>query len=77
MHNTDTEQIFVFIKKYIDEIGYSPSLREIASGVYLSVSSVLRHLDKLEAWGWITRDPNKARSIIVLHKAMVDGLSTN
>ena len=62
--NTDTtEAVYHFIVAYIQEHGISPSQREIAEGCYLVRSSVLRHLDKLEAWGRIIRDPNKARSI--------------
>lgn len=62
--NTDTtEVVYRFIVEYIEMHGISPSQREIAEGCYLVRSSVLRYLDRLEAWGRILRDPNKARSI--------------
>lgn len=59
-----TKKVYDFIKYYLEaHRGYAPSIREIAHGAYLGRSTVMRHLDKLEAWGLITREPNKARSI--------------
>lgn len=58
-----TEEVFRFIQQYKDENQISPSIREIADGCYLGHTSVYRHLDKLEAWGWIEREPGQARSI--------------
>ena len=41
-----------------------PSLSEIAAAVRLAwPSSVVRHLDKLEKYGLIERQPGKARNI--------------
>ena len=57
------EALYGFIQLYIQENGYSPSLREIAVGCFLGRSTVLRYLDKLEAKGRITRAEGKARSI--------------
>jgi repressor LexA len=57
------ENLYSFIQTYIQENGYSPSLREISEGCYLGRSTVLRYLDKLEAKGRITRAEGKARSI--------------
>jgi len=48
------QKIFVFIKKYIEENRYSPTTREITSGIGLkSVSSVHGHLVKMRKNGYI------------------------
>jgi DNA-binding MarR family transcriptional regulator len=67
MHHNDvlTQAVYVFIKTYIQTHRKSPSIREIAANCYISVSTVMRHLDKLEARGRIQRDPNQARSIVI------------
>jgi SOS-response transcriptional repressor LexA len=62
-----TEQIYAFIRQYIDIHQMSPTLREIAMGCYLSAPSVMRHLDKLEGQGKLTRDPYRPRSIRLIH----------
>ncbi len=63
MHPT-TRAILQMILDYIDEEGGSPTLREIADAVGLQhASSVVRHLDHLEASGYISRTPRKSRSI--------------
>ena len=59
------EGLLTFIREYIHENGYSPSLREISDGCYLGRSTVMRYLDKLEARGRISRAIGKARSIAV------------
>lgn len=63
MQTATTEAVFTFIEQYIAQEGIAPSQREIAEACYLAPSAVLRHLDRLEAWGRIVRLPNKARSI--------------
>lgn len=35
---------------------------------FKSNSGILRHLDKLEKWGWIERHHGQARSIRILRK---------
>jgi len=62
-HDDMTHNVFRFIQTYKAENQISPSIREIGDGCYLSHSSVYRHLDKLEAWGWIKREHGQARSI--------------
>lgn len=61
-----TQSVYQFICRYKDRKSLSPSLREIANACYISVSSVIRHLDRLEAWGYIERKPNTARAIVLL-----------
>jgi DNA-binding MarR family transcriptional regulator len=64
MRNDTTESVYAFIIEYMKaHNGLAPSQREIAASCYLVRSAVLRHLDRLEAWGRIIREPGKARSI--------------
>lgn len=59
--------IFRFICRYTGERGFPPTLHEIAqSEGFRSNSGVIRHLDKLEKWGWIERYHGNARSIRIL-----------
>ncbi len=62
------EKILEFINKKIKEEGYPPSVREIAKAVNLSSSATVHsHLKKLEALGFLKRNPSKPRAISVLH----------
>ena len=72
MNNPLTDEVYNFIEHYIQQHGYAPSLREIAMGCYLGTSSVLRHLDKLEAWGWISREPGRARGMVLLNHSRLN-----
>ncbi len=61
--------IFRFICRYTGEHGFPPTLHEIAqSEGFRSNSGVIRHLDKLEKWGWIERYHGNARSIRILRR---------
>jgi SOS-response transcriptional repressor LexA len=60
------EDVYGFIGDFIKEKKYSPSLREIAEGCYISTAYVMRCLDILETTGRLTREPGKARSIRIL-----------
>lgn len=62
------ESVYNFIFEFTGEHGFSPTLREIAKGCYLGRSTVLRCLDKLEFQGKISREPNKARSIVLIEE---------
>lgn len=56
-----------FIKRFIASKGYSPTVREIAEGLYLkSPSTVQEHLKNLVAAGLITIDKRKSRTIELL-----------
>ena len=61
-----TETVYAFIQTYMGQHGYAPTLREIADGCYIAYGTMLRHLDRLEMRGRITREPGKARSIQLL-----------
>ncbi|MFM8515138.1 MAG: transcriptional repressor LexA [Actinomycetota bacterium] len=54
------------IRASIEERGYPPSVREIADGVGLtSSSSVAYQLTTLEKMGYLRRDPNRPRALVV------------
>lgn len=58
------QEILDFIRSEIQAKGYPPTVREIGSRVHLSsTSSVHANLAKLEAAGYIRRDPSKPRTI--------------
>ena len=60
-------KIFLYIKDYIDEKGYPPTVRDICDAVDLkSTSTVHGHLQRLEKKGLIRRDESKPRAIEVL-----------
>lgn len=46
--------------------GNAPTLREIGAQCAMAHTSCMRHLDKLEAGGYIERWPGKFRSIRIL-----------
>jgi DNA-binding MarR family transcriptional regulator len=60
-----SERVFAFITAYIASERISPSQREIAHGCSINAATVVRYLDKLEAWGRIRRDPKRSRSIVL------------
>lgn len=64
-----TLAVLSFIREYRVTHPWSPTLREIADACSLAwPSSVVRHLDKLESWGFIIREPGQARSIALTDK---------
>lgn len=66
--DSTSESIYQFIERYIERENISPSQREIAEGCHLNAATVVRYLDKLEAWERIRRDPTRARSIVILKR---------
>jgi len=60
--------IFEFLSEHVHERGFPPTLREIGKAVGLSnVSAVRGHVEALEKKGYIAKDPEKARSIRIVH----------
>lgn len=56
-----------YIEDFTEENGYSPSYREIVSGLGLSsVSAVAEHVDNLVEKGALKKVPGAARSLEVL-----------
>lgn len=65
--NERQKSIFQFIKEFLMEKGYPPSVREIGKAVGLKSSSTVHgYLAKLEEAGLIKRDPTKPRAIDIL-----------
>jgi DNA-binding MarR family transcriptional regulator len=60
-------RIFHFICQHNKAFGYSPSMREIAESCFIARPTVYRYLDRLEALGYIVREPGRARAIMLLH----------
>ncbi len=56
-----------FLQDFIEENGYTPSYREIMTGLELSsVSAVAEHIDNLVAKGVLRKNPGAARSLEIL-----------
>ena len=59
--------VFDYLKRYIIEFGYAPCVRDICEALNLkSTSTAHAHLTKLESKGYISRDPAKPRTIMIL-----------
>ena len=67
MTESRTTAVYAFVSAYIQEQGYAPSLREIAAACGIGMGTALRHLDRLEARGQITRVSHQPRSISLLN----------
>lgn len=60
------QRILEFVRSYSAEHGYPPTVREIGQAVSLSSpSTVHMHLKTLESLGYLKRDPNKPRALVI------------
>ncbi len=60
------KSIFLFIKDFHSQKGYSPTIREIQKGVFLaSPYQIQIYLDRLCEKGYISRTEKISRSIII------------
>ena len=67
--NDRQKNILNFIKAFLMDKGYPPSVREIGQAVGLKSSSTVHgYLAKLEEYGFIKRDPTKPRAIDILEE---------
>ena len=67
-----TDEIYTFIKEYVERFGYSPSIREICEGVRLkSPSTVHMYVKRLADEGRISYYPGKNRSITLNYKSNI------
>ncbi len=58
------EQVLAYIREYLHDNGYPPTVREICGALELSSpSTVHAHLANLERHGLIRRDPTKPRAL--------------
>lgn len=56
--------MYDFIADFIEQHGYSPTFREIASGLgYRSIATVSKHIDNLVANGWLEKTNRVGRSL--------------
>ncbi len=61
------QEIFEFVKRYVGDHGYPPTVRDIGKAIGLTSSSTVHaHLANLEKLGLLRRDPTKPRAIEVL-----------
>jgi len=61
------QQILQFIRDFVEEKGYSPTVRDIGKGCGISSpAAVQRHLDILKEEGYIHREPEVFRSISII-----------
>lgn len=76
------QEILDFIRENVKHRGYPPSVREIGEAVGLASSSTVHgHLERLQAKGYLRKDPTKPRAIELLedeptssgHLTPVDG----
>ena len=71
-------QLLSFIETFIAEHSYSPSYREIMSGLdYTSVATVALHVNSLIKRGHLKKRDRNARSLEVVHVHASATLSTN
>jgi repressor LexA len=76
------QEIFDFIRRYSEDHGYPPTVRDIGKAVGLASSSTVHaHLANLERLGLLRRDPAKPRAMELLdrvaqrvHEAVRPGL---
>ena len=62
-------RILDFIRKFLNERGYAPTVRDIVRGCNISTPSVVQyHLNTLERQGYIHRDPEVFRSIQLVER---------
>lgn len=55
-----------FMQRYKANAGYAPAVRDFAQEFGVSTSTVKTALDDLQRAGRISREPGKARTIVVL-----------
>lgn len=61
------QQLLEFIRSYLNENGYPPTVREMCHAVKVnSTSTIAYHLSKLEEDGLIRKNPNKNRALEIL-----------
>jgi repressor LexA len=61
------QEIFDFVKHYVSDHGYPPTVRDIGKAIGLTSSSTVHaHLGNLEKLGVLKRDPTKPRALEVL-----------
>ncbi len=63
------EQLLEYIKTYVDENGFPPTVREMCHAINVSSTSTISYyLSKLENNGSIKKNPNKNRALEIVEK---------
>src|SRR3989339_416291 len=57
------KQVFEYIKRYLKEKGYSPSLEEVGRRFKLAKSTIHQHVEELKEKGYLNKLDYQARSI--------------
>lgn len=71
-------ELLTFIEQFIASRGYSPSYREIMSGLkYSSVATVALHVNSLIKRGHLNKRDHSARSLEVVNNNVDSKLATN
>ncbi len=71
-------ELLSFIEQFIGEHGYSPSYREIMSGLsYNSVATVALHINNLIRRGHLRKRDNSARSLELVQSSKEINIATN
>lgn len=60
-------ELLVFVLEYREENGVSPTLDEIAEKMGTTKITVFDHLKLMEQKGYVEREENYSRSIVILH----------
>jgi REP element-mobilizing transposase RayT len=62
------QKVLAFVSQFLEQRGFPPTLREIGDAIGLAnVNAVRGHVSALEKKGYITKAPDKARSIQIVH----------
>jgi repressor LexA len=63
-------EILTWLVRYIDQHGYSPTLREVCMAFgFASPNGAVCHLASMQRKGWVTWNEKKSRTIRVLEVA--------
>src|SRR3989304_5647057 len=62
-------EVLEFIKRFLDEQGYPPTVREIGGHFAFVPRSVFDHLKALERKGYLKREATKSRSLQIMDPA--------
>ena len=65
-NNEKKKRILSYISAYVDQNGFSPSVRELCSmSGYKSTATVHRYIKQLESEGLISHQTAKSRTIVI------------
>ncbi|NWF69597.1 MAG: MarR family transcriptional regulator [Chloroflexi bacterium] len=59
--------VYDYLRYYVHKHGHPPTQAQIAQACIMSKTNVGRCIDKLEGWGWLEREPQTYRTMVLLH----------